>query len=81
MDTTIKNKELTSRELLVLKYICYPPPLMAQKMSVTEATIRSFKTLIRDKLNASNDVQILANALKRGVITLDEIEIVEIERD
>ena len=81
MDLIIKTKQLTARERDVLKLICLPASEIAERLCVSETTIKSFKTNLRLKLNASNDVQILGNALKRGDITVEELITVEIERD
>lgn len=81
MDTTIKSNELTDREFEVLKNICLSTSELTKKMNISANTLKSFKVMLRKKLNAADDTQILANALKRGVVSLDEIVIVEIKRD
>lgn len=81
MDVTIKTKELTEREKTIVKLIALPTYEIADRLCVSENTIKTFKAQLRKKLNASNDTQILANALKRGVINLDEMETVEVERE
>ena len=73
METQPTKKELTLREKELLKYLYFPIPEIAKRMGISENTVKTFKTILRYKLETVNDAQIVIQALKKGLIKLDDI--------
>jgi NarL family two-component system response regulator LiaR len=66
---------LTDRELEVLRQVAsgLSNSEIAERLVITEATVRSHMSNILAKLNLSNRVQATLYALQEGIISLDEV--------
>ena len=67
------SKELTKRELQTLKLLYLENDEISARLDISEATIRTYLQGLREKLKVNKRHKIMINALKRGIIKLDEI--------
>lgn len=69
--TTTETVSLTPREKQVLQMVAQgmSNPQIAEKLGVGLATVLSFRKKLNLKLNASNPVELVANARKEGLIS------------
>lgn len=68
-----RNKNLTEREIDVLKLLCFKKSEIAQKLFISVTTVQTHLINIYDKLHVHSREQALIKALKTGIITVDEV--------
>ena len=70
VDSLESDRALTRREIDVLQYIAtgLTGEQAAQKLKITERTVRSHVETARGKLGATNRVHVIARAISRGLI-------------
>ena len=70
------NKKLTPRELLVLTLVAagFSDRKIAEKLSISIRTVNNYVLDIRTKLNAKSRTQAAVRALKKGLLSFEEIE-------
>ena len=70
------NKKLTSRELLVLTLVAagFSDRKIAEKLSISIRTVNNYVLDIRAKLKAKSRTQAAVRALKKGLLSFEEIE-------
>ncbi len=71
----LKNGALTNREKQVLKLIFLNNKDIAKRLVISPATVSTHLQNIRYKLAVSTRIGMLVEALKSGIIKLDEIEV------
>lgn len=67
-----KGKELSSRELDVLKLIYFEPEEIAKRLYIAPLTVKSYLQALRVKLASNKRHKIVITALKQGLIKIDE---------
>ena len=70
------NKKLTPRELLVLTLVAagFSDRKIAEKLSISIRTVNNYVLDIRAKLNANSRTHATVKALKKGLLSFEEIE-------
>ncbi len=70
------DEELTPREMEVLRQVAMgrSNKEIAAALSITEETVKSHVGSVLSKLQVENRAQALVQALKRGLVTLEELE-------
>ena len=70
------NKKLTPRELLVLTLVAagFSDRKIAEKLSISIRTVNNYVLDIRAKLKAKSRTQAAVRALKKGLLSCEEIE-------
>lgn len=64
--------ELTKREYDVLRYIYFEIDEIAERLSISAATVRTYLQGLRSKLKCDKRHKIVLRALKQGLIKIDE---------
>jgi DNA-binding CsgD family transcriptional regulator len=64
--------ELTRREYDVLKYIYFEIDEIAERLSISTATVKTYLQGLRSKLKCDKRHKIVLRALKQGLIKIDE---------
>ena len=67
-----KGKELSNRELDILKLIYFEPEEIAERLSISTLTVKSYLQHLRVKLASNKRHKIVITALKQGLIKIDE---------
>ncbi len=66
--------QLTKRELEILPFLCLSHKEMAERLCISETTVQSHLTNLSFKFpEQKNKQSILIEAIKRGIISLDEV--------
>lgn len=73
-----RNEGLTKRKFDVLKLLYFKKPEIAKKLFISTSTVKAHINNIYCKLCVHNSAQALIKALKDRIITLDDIETVEV---
>jgi len=68
-----KIEKLSERELNVLKLLCFKRPEIAKKLFISTTTVNAHICHIYEKLYVHTREQALIKALKKGIITIDEV--------
>ena len=70
------NKKLTPRELLVLTLVAagFSDRKIAETLYISIRTVNNYVLDIRTKLNAKSRTQAAVRALKKGLLSFEEIE-------
>ncbi len=70
-----ENQSFSSRELLVLELICkeLTAAEIAEKLFVSQRTVEGYKRSLMEKTQSKNTAGLIVNALKLGLIKLDEL--------
>ena len=74
--TSTDPEVLTTRETEVLRHVALGLSNrdIAAALSVSEETVKTHVTHVLAKLNVDNRAQAIVQALKRGLVTLDELQ-------
>ena len=69
--------KLTKKELEVIRYIVsgYSNKQIADKMEITEHTVKNHITSIFNKTGTTSRIQILLGSVRSGIVKLPQIEI------
>lgn len=67
-----KGKELSNRELDILKLIYFEPEEIAERLRISSLTVKSYLQHLRVKLASNKRHKIVITALKQGLIKIDE---------
>ena len=70
-------ESFTNRETEILNwmFLCKSPSQIAKKMHITLSTLHTYKTTMRKKVKALNDMELVMLALKHRYLTLDRFNI------
>jgi DNA-binding CsgD family transcriptional regulator len=76
MHAVTASDELTARELEVVRELAFgrSNKEIAACLAISEETVKTHVAHVLGKLQADNRTQALVQALKRGVIALEELE-------
>jgi two-component system response regulator DegU len=64
---------LTERQREILRLATLPNKQIAQRLGITQKTVKNHLTRILRKLRAENRIQALLTAMRQGIISLDEV--------
>ena len=75
IDASLPVEELTSRELDVLRHVALgrSNKEIADHLAISDETVKTHVGRVLAKLNAENRAQAIVHALKRGLVTLEEL--------
>lgn len=67
------SKELTPKELALIKQLCLPNKIIAQNLNIEVPTVKMRVARLATKFGAETRAAIMVKALKRGLVTIDEL--------
>lgn len=66
--------KLTKRQKEVLSLFCYDNKTIADKLGIKETSVKTHSQYIKNRLNSDNKAKCIIVALKRQLLSLEEIE-------